>query len=274
MYEYLTHSKEAFTIGNNGNGSIAEDTALVQSLLRGLEILRRLAPTDHGMTLRETAAALELKEATTYKLLQTLVAAGFVEKTPRPVHYQLSSGVLELADTYWHRSLLRRAEEVVEELFEELRPHNANVVLAEAVGGEIETVLRMSPERPGIIERPRGRLMSPYASACSLAYQAFWTERERVEYQRRHPFWEQGEYLWDTPERLEELFDEIRRLGYAVPVFRTKNIYLVAAPVFAANKQLVAVLGASLPEAAIPEDEWREHVKHVVDAARQLSASE
>lgn len=246
----------------------------MQSLLRGLEILRWLGAADNGLTLRELAAGLGLKQPTVYKLMQTLVAAGFVDKTVRPVRYSLGAAVFELAGQYAQRSLLKRAESVLRRLFGEFRDYEANVVLAEAPAGEVETVLRMSPERPGILERPRGRVMSAYASACSLAFQAFWTDRERREYQRRHPFWEQGAYLWETPEKLEELLADIRRKGFAVPLFKTKNVYLVAAPVYGANKQLVAVLGASMPEQEIPHEVWLEQVKQVVEAAAELSAAE
>ena len=226
------------------------------------------------MTLRELAEGLGLKQPTVYKLMQTLVVAGFVEKSERPVRYSLGAGVFELADQYWQRSLLERAEVVVRRLFESMREYRPCVVLTEAPAGEVETVLRMSPERPGIMERPRGRVMSPYASACSLAFQAFWTERERREYQRRHPFWEEGAYLWETPEKLEKLLTEIRHEGHAVPTFNSNNVYLVAAPVYGGNQQLVAVLGLSMPEQAIPEDVWREQVKEVVEAAAELSATE
>lgn len=249
------------------------DGVLVQSVIRGLDILRRLGAADHGMTLRELSDSLELKQPTVYKLVRTLLAAGFVEKSDRPVRYSLGAGVFELADEYWKRTLLRRAEMVVRRLFEELRAYSANVVLTEAPAGEVETVLRMSPERPGILERPRGRLMSPYASACSLAFQAFWTERERREYQRRHPFWEEGAYLWDTPEKLEELLVDIRHKGYAVPHFRTTNVYLVAAPVYGGNQQLVGVLGASMPQQEIPPAIWQKQVNQVVEAAAELSAA-
>jgi len=261
-----------FTIGNNEQeqGSSSQ----VQSLRRGLEILRLLGASDHGLTIRELSAALELKQPTIYKLMATLVRCGFVDKSERPVRYSLGAGVFELADQYWKRSLLQHAEVVVRRVFEDLQEYQPTVVLAEAPVGEVETVLRMSPERPGIVERPRGRVMSPYASACSLAFQAFWTERERREYQRRHPFWEQGAYLWDTPEKLEELLVDIRRKGFAVPLFRTKNVYLVAAPVYGGNQQLVAVLGASMPEQEIPQDVWQEQVRHVVEAAAELSAAE
>lgn len=273
VYLFITHANSLFTMSNNNRNSMAEGTGHVQSLLRGLEMLRRLAASDHGLTLRELTEAMGLKQATVYKLLQTLVAAGFAEKTARPIHYMLSAGALELADAYWERSLLQRAEVVMRELFELMRTYNPVVVLAEAIGGEVETVLRIGPERPNIVERPRGRVMPPYAGACTLAFQAFWPAQERDEYQRRHPFWEQGEYLWETPERLDDVLRQTRDQGYALPVFRTKRVQLVAAPIYSAKKQLVAVLGASLSDQD-PPDNWPELVREVVAGARRLSASE
>ena len=236
--------------------------------------MRLLGNADHGLTLRELTAASDLKRPTLYKLLQTLVAAGFVGKSERPVRYSLGGEVFALADRYWQRSLLQRAAPVVQAVFADLREHGATVVFTEAPAGEVEVVLRMAPERPGILERPRGRAMAPYASACSLAFQAFWTERERRDYQRRHPFWEEGAYLWETPEALAELLQEIRAKGYAVPSFRTRNVYLVAAPVYGGNQQLVAVLGASMPEQKIPARVWQGYIARVVEAAAALSAAE
>jgi DNA-binding IclR family transcriptional regulator len=226
------------------------------------------------MTLQELTAASDLKRPTLYKLLQTLVAAGFVEKSERPVRYSLGAEVFALAERYWQRSLLQRAAAVVQAVFEDLQEHSATVVLTEAPAGEVEVMLRMRPERPGILERPRGRIMAPYASACSVAFQAFWTERERSEYQRRHPFWEEGAYLWETPEAFAALLQEVRAKGYAAPTLKLRNVHLVAAPVYGSNQQLVAVLGASMPEQKIPARVWQGVVARVVEAAASLSAAE
>ncbi|MGE5530810.1 MAG: helix-turn-helix domain-containing protein, partial [Bacteroidota bacterium] len=144
-----------FTIGNNEQSTLS--SSQVQSLRRGLEILRLLGASEYGLTIRELAAALELTQPTVYKLTATLVTSGFIEKSERPVRYSLGAGVFELADQYWKRSLLQRAEVVVRRVFGELREYGPTVVLAEAPVGEVETILRMSPERPGILERPRGR---------------------------------------------------------------------------------------------------------------------
>lgn len=247
---------------------------LVQSLQRGLEILRRLAPSDNGLTLNELAAEMGLKQGTIYKLLQTLVVEGFVEKSARPVRYTLGGGAFALAEQYHRRDLLKRAEGVLERLFAAFSDYRANVVLAEALGGEVEIVLRMSPERPGILERPRGRIMAPYTSACPLVFQAFWTERERREYQRRHPFWEEGAHLWETPENFDLMLESIRKQGYAVPQFKSGMPYLLAVPVFTAGAQLAAVLGVSMPVSHIPATVWREQVQMTLAAAKELSAAE
>lgn len=254
--------------------SPSDDGALVQSLLRGLDLLRRLAPADEGLTLREAAEAMGLKQPTAYKLLQTLVAAGFAEKTARPVHYTLGAGVLDLANQYAQRALLRRAEVTLTRLFAEFREYSANVVLTEAPAGEVEVVLRLSPERPGVLERPRGRVMPAYSSACSIAFQAFWTDHERSDYQRRHPFWEEGAFLWDKPERFDEVLAQVRFQGYADPILHGRRRHLVAVPVFSPTGQLVAALGVSLPEQDLPEGRWEALVAAAVAAARQLANPE
>jgi DNA-binding IclR family transcriptional regulator len=253
---------------------MALDSTLVQSLLRGLEILSLLSLAEDGLTVRELGEELGLKQPTVYKLLQTLVAAGYAEKTQRPVRYRLGAGAYRLVAQHEQRLLLQQAAETVERLFEEFREERATVVLTEALAGEVEVVLRMSPERPGVLERPRGRVMSPYGSACSLAFQALWTERERREYQRRHPFWEEGVALWGTPEALEEQLQAIRVQGYATPGIKSRQVPLVAVPVYGRHQQLVAVLGVSLPEAEQPPVNWAEKISRVVAAGQDLTASE
>lgn len=260
-------------MGKDGSED-GRDTSVVQSLLRGLDLLQRLSAADHPLSLRELAETTGLKEPTLYKLLQTLVAAGFAEKTDRPVLYSLGPEVFDLSDRYLRRSVLSRAEHAVRAVFEHLHEHRATVVLAQAPAGEVEVVMRMSPERPDVLQRPRGQVMQPYTSACSLAFQAFWTESERQAYRRRHPFWEEGAHLWETPEKLDEYLQSVRDTGYATPQLGGANAYLVAAPVYDPNQQFIAVLGASMREQQVAEDVWQQHITHVVQAAAELQAAQ
>lgn len=259
-------SKIEFTNSKNNEG--------VQALLRGLELLRALAQVSEGATVRELSAALGLKEPTAYKLLQTLVGAGFVTKSGRPVRYRLGPGVGELAERYWQNSLLTRAEAVLVALAARFVQWRANIVLTEALAGEVEIVLRLTPDQPGVIERPRGRVMPAYASACPLVFQAFWSAAERAEYQRRHPFWEEGAYLWQTSERLEATLAAIRRLGYAVAPWPDRQLHLLAAPVRGPRGELRAVLGVSIPSPPPDAATCQTQIDCVLQAAGQLAASQ
>jgi len=176
---------------------------LVQSVLRSLDILELVASAQGGLALRDLAERLTLKGPTVHNLARTLAARGFLEKTANPPRYRLGAAVLELAYRHADNALLRRAAGALRELFDQL--DGATVTLSQAVGGEVLTVLRISPERPGILQRPAGRAMHPYGTASALLFQALWSERERAAYRRRYPFWEYGAHLWGTPERLEKV---------------------------------------------------------------------
>ena len=258
---------------NEKDGAAPRDDLLVQSLLRGLDLLRCLAQSPAGLSLREATEAVHLKQSTVYKLLQTLVAAGFARKSGRPVRYCLGAAAGELAGQYCREPLRRRAEGAVAELFEACRACRPNVVLTEPAGGEVAIVLRMSAERPGVLERPEGRFMSPYANACSLAFLALWPDGERAAYQRRHPFWEEGAMLWESPEALEEQLGSIRRAGYAVPEFPGRSLRLAAAPVFGPGQRLLAVLGLSMPGTGLANALWQTQVQRLLQTAAALSAT-
>ncbi len=242
---------------------------LVQSVLRSLDILELVAASEEGLALRELSERLGLKAPTAHNLARTLASRGFLQKTTRPVRYRLGRAVVELGHLPSQQALLGRAPRALRRLFGELE--GATVTLNQALGGEILTVLRISPERPGVLERPRGRTMHPYGTASAVLYQALWTEEERAAYRRRYPFWEYGAHLWADQRRLEQALDEARRKGYAAFDLPQAGAFPAAAPVFADNHELLAAVGASLPGEKLSPQRRRRLIQRVVAAAGRLS---
>ena len=242
---------------------------LVQSVQRSLDIVEAVAQSDSGLTLRQLAEDLGLKPPTVHSLAKTLVARRYLEKTPGRPRYRLGPAALRLADAFWERRLIHRGALAVRELSRELP--GATVLLAEAVGGEILTTLRVRPERPGILERPRARTLHPYATSCALVYQAFWSEEERNAFRERHPFQIHGAHIWGDLERLDAALEEIRKKGYADPGLVGTGGRAVAAPVFAPGGDLAAALGASAPPNQPPGKPWTEFCKEVIQTAETLS---
>ena len=242
------------------------DAALIQSLVRGLDILTLVAESPDGLRLNALADATGLKLPTVHKLARTLVHRGFLARASRPVRYQLGRAALEIAEAHWHSNLLRRAPDVLRRICSHFG--RATATLCEVIGGEVINVLRMSPERPGVVERPVSRAMMPYSSASALVFQAWWTEQERSAYRDRYPFWEHGAHLWTDVDALDTFLAETREKGCASAYFLARNCCPAAAPVFGPNGVLRATVGAS-----VPMEDSASHtdlIQTVLYAAREL----
>lgn len=93
---------------------------IVQGLLRGLAILRAL--NEHNIaTALELSRITGLPRATVYRLLNTLVAAGYVSRGARPETYQLTIQVRALSDGFTDEAWLSEiASPILEELGQQI----------------------------------------------------------------------------------------------------------------------------------------------------------
>jgi len=217
---------------------------LVGSLVKGLDILGVVARAPDGMRLKDIADEMGLRTTTAYNLVRTLHAVGYLHKTAKGL-YALGPKVAELMDAQANRQLLQRAEESMRELA--LSLPEATLTFAEAAGTLIVVRLRISPDQPRRLQRPRSRTAAPYSSATGLLFLAFgaadWTEEIRLE----NPFHEQGARLWDEPKRLRTYLAGVRTAGVAIPPFPDQEALRIAAPVLDADGHLVAAIGVSVP---------------------------
>jgi DNA-binding IclR family transcriptional regulator len=217
---------------------------LVGSLVKGLDILGVVARAPDGLRLKDIADEMGLKTTTAYNLVRTLHAVGYLHKTPKG-HYALGPKIAQLMDAQAGRHLLQQAEETMRKLSQALP--QATLTFAEAAGSLIVVRLRISPDQPRRMQRPRSRTAAPYSSATGLAFLAFgdaeWIEELRLE----HPFHEHGSRLWSDPARLRDYLADVREAGIAIPPFPHQEALRMAAPVFDAEGHLLATLGASVP---------------------------
>lgn len=87
----------------------------MQSLLRGLEMLRIIVDADRPMSATEVANALELHQSTASRILATLASEGYVRKASYH-SYSPDYGVLSLAlGAQPHFSVMERPRQVMQE---------------------------------------------------------------------------------------------------------------------------------------------------------------
>jgi len=214
---------------------------LVQSLVRGLDLLRLLAESDRGLRLPDIVVASGLKRATVYNLLKTLASREFVTKDG-PL-YRIGPAMYMLIAEDASNLYLQRAEAAVHFLAQQLP--EATVSFGEPVDGEVVVRFRQSPERI-LMERNSGAVLAPYQTASGLAFLAYTDSETRQRVQMRHPFAVSGLGIWGNEERLEDFLAQIRSKGYALPPFSARSRFKVAAvPHLAEDGKLSGILGAA-----------------------------
>lgn len=243
----------------------------VQSVVRATEILQLVSASEGGITLKQLSLALKLKPQTLHNLARTLVTRRLLEKLDHPPRYRLGEALFEMVARHHDHELKRKASDAVHEIAARLP--QATVVLAQGIGGEIQVLARMSPERPGVMEQPQHHVLGAYASSSALVFQAFWTEEDRNNFRRRYPFEEYGAGLWQSEATLDRYLDEVRHKGYALLPPADRAQLRVAFPIFGAGNELRAVLGASVPasDSLAQPAGYAQVVKAVKDAVQHLS---
>ena len=145
----------------------------IRSVARASRILVQLGEQPDGRTAKEVAVALGLPLPTTYHLLGTLVAEGFVAKDSRR-RYRLGPALGTIADAYVRQfsppeyligPLHRLADETGETVYVVTWRHDRIVVLASVEGG---SAVRVSGANLGYVEsahaRASGKLLLAFAS--------------------------------------------------------------------------------------------------------------
>ena len=172
---------------------------LVQSLLRGLDLLKHISSRTDGMRLNELTAVSGLKKPTVHNLLRTLAARGFVVKDTMN-RFNIGPALYEIAGS---GSLIRRqmkAQAVFVKLAQQL-PESV-ITLSNLAVDSVRCLLRMSPDAPGELQRPVERFFTPYVTVSSIVLQSEYPlEAQRLE--QHYPFDEYGIGMWGNLKKFE-----------------------------------------------------------------------
>jgi IclR family transcriptional regulator, KDG regulon repressor len=242
---------------------------LVQSLLKGLDILQIVARSEDGVSLREITEKLGIKKPSAHNLIRTFISRRYLERTGKPVRYRLGIAAVEIGEGYHRRRFLQKSQTVMKSLYKKLP--SATITLAELISGEITITLRISPETSGQTEYSTNRTFSPYSSVSALTFQAFMTDRQRKEFRSRCPFYEYGGHLWNSIQELDTFLKKIVRMGYACFEFTGReNPFRAAVPVFGPQKSIKATLGVCLKEFEPSPEESQAYIKLILNTAKTI----
>lgn len=189
---------------------------LVQSLLRGLDILKYISNRPDGMRLNELTAVTGLKKPTLHNLLRTLIARGFVFKDNMN-RFNIGPALYEIAGSGALTRRQMKAQAIFPLLAEKLP--GCTITLSTLSVDTVRCLLRISPDAPGELQNPADRTFTPYVMASAIVLQAVYPE-ESARLEERYPFDEYGVGMWGSLENFSAAKQKVLQDGFCSRISR------------------------------------------------------
>ena len=248
----------------------ARNSDFVQSLERGLAVIRAFGPDREHLSLSEVAEATGLTRAAARRFLLTLVRLGYVRSDGRK--FSLRPRVLELGYAYLSGLALPDvAAPHMEELVARLHESSSISVLD---GQHVVYVVRVPTKRIMTVAISVGTRFPAYATSMGRVLLAALTPAELEHYlEETAPLAPLTDRTVTDPARLREIVAQVADQGYAI-VDQELEIGLrsVAAPIRRADGRATAAVNLSVQAATTSVKQIRDRlVDPLVETATAIS---
>jgi IclR family transcriptional regulator, pca regulon regulatory protein len=220
----------------------ARDSDFVQSLDRGLAVIRAFGPDRERLSLSEVARATGLTRAAARRFLLTLVKLGYVRSDGRA--FSLRPKVLELGYAYLSGLALPDvAEPHLEELSAKVHESSSISVLD---GQHIVYVARVATKRIMTVAISVGTRFPAYAASMGRVLLAGLSEEDLDRYLAEATFEAFTDQTVTDPDRLREIVHEVARQGYSiVDQELEEGLRAIAAPIRDSSGAVAAAINVS-----------------------------
>jgi len=257
--------------GRGADGDLVPRSSdFVQSLDRGLAVIRAFGPERERLSLSEVARETGLTRAAARRFLLTLVRLGYVRSDGR--EFSLRPRVLELGYAYLSGLALPEvAAPHMEELVARLHESSSISVLD---GRQIVYVVRVPTKRIMTVAISVGTRFPAYATSMGRVLLAQMTESELDDYLAGERFEQLTAHTVTSPGRLRVIVREVARQGYAiVDQELEEGLRAVAAPIRGAPDVGTAAINVSAHASRVSMDAMRSEILPVLlETARQIEA--
>jgi len=224
---------------------------IIQSITRALELLEVFSIEEPELNLTDISRRLDLNPSTTFRVLVTLHARGYVEQNPDNRKYRLGAACLGLGGVFLSQSDIRtQALLVLRNLRDDCKE---TVHLGVLAGPEVVYLEKLDPLQPiGFMGSRIGGRVPAHCTALGKAMLAYKTE---AEVRQLYAGPDLPRLTPNTITDLEELLCElgrIRRCGYALDDEENEpGVTCVAVPVRDYAQNAVNAISVSGPTARI-----------------------
>lgn len=247
-----------------------DDRRLVQSLARGLSVLRAFRPGETSLSNAELAQRTGLTRPSISRLTETLTALGYLAFVPRTGRYELGAGVVALCHSLLagmpHRIAARP---ILQQLADHSRVPASLGMRDQMEMLTIETA-RHPHMRPARFDLGSRLPIATTSMGRAYLYGLPQEEREALLSRLRRLT---GETQWaELQPRIEAAFESIAKRGFCVSLGdRLPDVFAVGAPVVTAEGTVLAVNCGGLPSEVTADRLQNDIGPRLAFAAKQLS---
>lgn len=247
-----------------------KSSEFVQSLDRGLAVIRAFGPGRDRLTLSEVARETGLTRAAARRFLLTLVSLGYVRTNGK--EFSLGPRVLELGYSYLSSmSLPDVAIPHVEALVAEVRESSSISVLD---GEDVVDIVRVPAKRIMTVSVPVGTRFRAHASSKGRVLLAHLSAQELDTFLAEAALEQLTDHTVTDPDKLRLLLEEVRTKGYAlVDQEVEEGVRSVAVPLRDAGGTVIAAINVSSYASRVSAGAVRQEVlPRLLATAAQIEA--
>ncbi|WP_253859275.1 IclR family transcriptional regulator [Prauserella alba] len=253
----------------DGTGENAAGPPGTQAISRALAVLKLLAESEGELPLSRIAAELELSSGTANRVVRALGAGGLVAHNLRTDGYYLGTGTVLLGQAAQRGFGLDHALPILEQVNTETEE---SVNLAVREGRESVVMLRVQSTLPLRFEQHTGARFPLYTTASGKAILAHSPDAEDYLASLPARLPRLTEHTLDSPERLAEQLQRIRRRGYSIDEEENvAGVRCVGAPVLDSDGRAHAALVIQVPTVRLPRTRLRDLGARAVAAAKEIA---
>ena len=243
----------------------------LQSVGRALDVLEAMAAAPGEMGVRELAEALDMKVTTTWDVIDTLVARGYLSKDEATGRCRIGPQCLALIGA------ATRSISLPDFALPRMRAMCAELGESTSLALWRNDRIFWGIERAGsrtVVARPENVAeIIAYGSACGCAILAALSEATADAYLKTHPVSEQHRRFFETEEALRAELDLVRRRGFAeIKRPSQDDASAVGSAIFDHSGGVVGAIGSAVPNSRFSGAHREEVIEAVVQAAREISS--
>lgn len=249
---------------------ICSDDVQIPAVARAIDLLEILAGSGHGLTLSEVSRRLGIVKSSSHRLINSLLARGYLQRSLDGRHYMLGPQVLQFADSAVAASQLRT---VCSPHAQRLGEETGLTVLAAVLHGfEVISFLTVPSSKDNFPGATLGHHSDLHCTACGKALIAFASDSELEKFFRERNLTRYTPNTIGSLEALKVDLAGVRARGYAI---NNEELAIggraVAAAIFNHIGRVVASICVRGSIDILPEHRVPIYAKAVVATANEIS---